>query len=119
MPRQALRSLIQQELEKQSTIIFNQIMKEKGMTVEEMAKEESKEPVGQVVHHGVCCDGCQVNPIVGNRYKCSVCQDFDFCSNCEEKIDHLHPFLKIKSAGGAPAVMITVLNEEEPAQPQA
>lgn len=46
MPRQALRSLIQQELEKQSTIIFNKIMAEKGMTVEEMAKEESKEPTG-------------------------------------------------------------------------
>jgi hypothetical protein len=75
-------------------------MKEKGMTVEEMAKEESKEPVGQVVHQGVECDGCQVSPIVGHRY------------NCEEKIDHLHPFLKIKNAGGAPAVMITVLNEE-------
>jgi sequestosome 1 len=87
-------------------------MKEKGMTVEEMAKEESKEPLGQVVHQGVECDGCQVSPIVGHRYKCSVCQDFDFCSNCEEKIDHLHPFLKIKNAGGAPAVMITVLNEE-------
>ena len=92
-------------------------MKEKGMTVEEMAKEESKEPTGQVVHQGVCCDGCQINPIIGHRYKCSVCQDFDFCSNCEEKIDHFHPFLKIKNAGGAPAVMITVINEEEPAQP--
>jgi len=54
------------------------------------------------------------------RYKCAVCKDFDYCANCEEKLDHDHPFLKIKKAGGAPAVMVTVLNEDgEQAQPES
>ena len=90
-------------------------MKEQGMNFQQQ-EEESKETTGPVVHDRVCCDGCNVSPIVGHRYKCSVCQDFDFCSNCEETKEHPHAFLKIRKAGGAPAVMITILNEEEPTQ---
>ena len=49
------------------------------------------------VHHGVQCDGCGVFPIVGCRYKCGVCGDFDYCEECEKKIGekHGHPFVKI------------------------
>ena len=43
------------------------------------------------------CDGCNAFPLVGIRYKCSVCHDFDFCETCEEKIPHPHSFLKIKA----------------------
>lgn len=60
------------------------------------------------------CDGCKIAPITGIRYKCAVCQDFDYCAKCEESLGHDHPFLKIRKAGGAPAMMMTVLNEEEP-----
>lgn len=49
------------------------------------------------------------------RYKCSVCKNFDYCAACEERLGHEHAFLKIKQAGGAPDVMINILNEEEPA----
>jgi len=66
-----------------------------------------------VEHKGVVCDGCGASPIIGVRYKCSVCKDFDYCQLCEERLNHEHAFLKIKEAGGAPAVMITMLNEEE------
>jgi len=37
-----------------------------------------------VTHAGVVCDGCQANPITGDRYKCTVCADFDLCSTCEQ-----------------------------------
>jgi len=37
------------------------------------------------VHQGFTCDGCQVYPIVGVRYRCNECPDFDFCEICEEK----------------------------------
>jgi hypothetical protein len=57
-------------------------------------KEEDKN--GPVVHSGVTCDGCKRYPIVGIRYKCSVCPDFDFCEECESKVDHPHEFLKIR-----------------------
>ena len=47
-------------------------------------------------HPGVVCSGCG-SPIVGIRYNCTICQDFDFCEKCEEKDkgQHGHPLLKI------------------------
>lgn len=51
----------------------------------------------EVIHEHVTCDGCGMKPIVGIRYKCSICPDFDYCSTCEQNIDHVHPFLKIKT----------------------
>ena len=51
----------------------------------------------KVVHFGVKCDGCGVFPIVGCRYKCAFCDNFDYCEQCESKLSgkHNHPFLKI------------------------
>mmetsp|Transcript_40961 Transcript_40961/g.63932 ORF Transcript_40961/g.63932 Transcript_40961/m.63932 type:complete len:577 (+) Transcript_40961:223-1953(+) len=34
------------------------------------------------VHTNIVCDGCQMNPIVGPRYKCGQCADFDLCERC-------------------------------------
>ena len=49
------------------------------------------------IHNGVQCDGCGVFPIVGCRYKCSVCGNFDYCEECEKKLGekHGHPFIKL------------------------
>lgn len=41
-------------------------------------------------HTGVSCDNCSCYPIVGRRFKCAVCFDFDICENCEEKGVHNH-----------------------------
>ena len=51
----------------------------------------------KIVHFGVKCDGCGKFPIIGCRYKCSVCRNFDYCEDCEQKLGekHNHPFLKI------------------------
>lgn len=38
----------------------------------------------QAIHHRVTCDGCGMKPIVGPRYNCNDCDDFDFCHNCHE-----------------------------------
>jgi len=54
-----------------------------------------------------------VKPIVGTRYKCSICHDFDFCEKCEEEIDHPHAFLKIKRPEQAPRILITSLFDDE------
>lgn len=109
MQREAIRNLIQAELEKAVPGIFDKLMKETGDF--ELLPEESKEP--QVVHSNITCDGCGMHPIVGHRYKCAVCEDFDYCTKCEETLGHDHPFLKIRKAGGAPAMIVTVLNEAD------
>jgi hypothetical protein len=47
--------------------------------------------------HPAVCDMCD-NWIVGDRFKCTVCPNFDFCSGCyEKKPRHVgdHPFLKL------------------------
>ena len=59
--------------------------------------ENLKNIEGKPVHHNYICDGCNKGPIIGNRFKCTICDDFDFCEDCEEKFkdQHKHPFLKI------------------------
>jgi len=49
------------------------------------------------IHEGVTCDICLISPIVGIRYKCSVCPDFDLCQECQTTGQHSkdHPLTKI------------------------
>ena len=74
-------------------------------------------PEGGEVHERVTCDGCRVNPIVGPRFKCSVCDDFDFCPKCEASVPHPHPFIKIRSPDVRPARIVTIIDEEAPSDP--
>jgi len=39
------------------------------------------EPRQQIKKY-VKCHGCQTMPIIGIRYKCDNCFDFDFCEIC-------------------------------------
>lgn len=67
-------------------------------------------------HPGVACDGCGVHPIIGIRYKCSVCKNFDYCEVCEDRQAHDHPFIKIVKPENAPTAIITAVNEDEECQ---
>ncbi|KAJ6115094.1 hypothetical protein N7486_000872 [Penicillium sp. IBT 16267x] len=59
------------------------------------------------IHYGIFCDGplCKDKPaqsyITGIRYKCAVCDDIDFCANCEALPTHTHnrthPLVKFKT----------------------
>ncbi|RKF72290.1 putative zz type zinc finger domain-containing protein [Golovinomyces cichoracearum] len=63
------------------------------------------QPISQKFrHHGVFCDGplCKniSTYIWGDRYKCAVCDDTDFCASCEaspeNKHDDNHPLIKFR-----------------------
>lgn len=47
------------------------------------------------------CDGCQMFPINGARFKCRNCDDFDFCENCFKTRKHntRHSFGRINEPG--------------------
>jgi hypothetical protein len=65
---------------------------------------EKKAAQAQVEHEAVECDACEVNPIKGVRFKCSVCPDYDLCEGCEAKGVHPeHPMLKIRDPSMAPS----------------
>lgn len=65
------------------------------------------------IHKGVTCDGCGISPITGNRFKCAICPNFDYCQKCEElnKDKHPHPFIKIYSPQTAPIDIKCDLNK--------
>ena len=54
-----------------------------------------------VTHQDVTCDRCGVSPVVGVRYKCVHCSNYDLCMACE-RLDPLtfhapdHLFLKLR-----------------------
>lgn len=88
---------------------FTQITKNKifkAKTIKEEKKEELK-LADKIVHFGVKCDGCGTFPIIGCRYKCVICNNFDFCEECENKKgeEHNHPFMKIYEPKMAPLAL--------------
>lgn len=50
----------------------------------------STAPAAWQHHFNVVCDGCNANPLVGPRFKCPVCPDYDLCGNCYPKKLELH-----------------------------
>lgn len=53
-------------------------------------------------HPGVTCDGCGSGTITGSRFKCKVCNNFDFCERCfYSKRTHKHTFNRIAEPSSA------------------
>ncbi|XP_069825262.1 sequestosome-1 [Dendropsophus ebraccatus] len=67
--------------------VFRLYIKEKRECKREHRAHCGSENGQNVVHPNVTCDGCE-GPVVGNRYKCLICPDYDLCSTCEGKGIH-------------------------------
>ncbi|NXO19301.1 SQSTM protein, partial [Oriolus oriolus] len=67
--------------------VFRVYIKEKKECKREHRSQCSQEPPRNMVHPNVICDGCE-GPVVGTRFKCSVCPNYDLCSTCEGKGIH-------------------------------
>eukprot|EP00440_Ansanella_granifera_P064714 gb/GFBE01070165.1/.p1 GENE.gb/GFBE01070165.1/~~gb/GFBE01070165.1/.p1 ORF type:complete len:845 (+),score=232.11 gb/GFBE01070165.1/:1-2535(+) len=59
--------------------------------VTSIAAELRSDPAVVEVHQYVGCDGCGQQPLVGKRFKCNLCPDYDLCSACHEHRQHVHP----------------------------
>ena len=47
----------------------------------------------QKVHYSIKCNGCGMFPLLGERYKCSICPNYDLCEKCA--ISNMHPMHKM------------------------
>jgi len=73
-------------------------LKEKIMKKVQKLVVAPKKSGNKEIHSTVTCDKCGTFPIVGIRYKCMDCPNFDLCEKCEESkyLEHEHNFLKIR-----------------------
>ncbi|CAF4272938.1 unnamed protein product, partial [Rotaria sordida] len=65
-------------------------------------------PIG-VRHPNVICDACRKHGIIGMRWKCARCFDFDLCTHCYmalDKHDLTHPFLRFETATNTQGVKV-------------
>ncbi|CAF0788949.1 unnamed protein product [Didymodactylos carnosus] len=53
-----------------------------------------------VRHPNVICDSCRKHGILGMRWKCGKCFDFDLCTQCymQDKHDLTHPFIRFETS---------------------
>ena len=56
--------------------------------VQNCKKEEEPE---QGLEIQVMCDGCDTDPLIGKRYKCTTCADYDLCHICHANRGSIHP----------------------------
>ena len=86
-------------------------IKDNFNNVKEKVDNIIKKKDEEFVHKAVICDGCGMKPLVGTRYKCTVCRNFDLCENCEKKNNHSHPLLKIRKPELAPVDIKCTVNQ--------
>jgi len=77
-----------------------------GFECKSPCQDGRKESSSDAAHGNVRCAGCNEFPIVGARYNCTVCPDFDLCAKCEASSVHPaeHPLLKYRQPVNTPVV---------------
>lgn len=113
----------EESLKNKVEIIKNTLLdRQKGITekIKEVINTVSENPIENdqkvVMHYGVKCDGCGMKPIQGTRFKCAVCDDFDYCDACESSNAnvHQHPFICIRNPKLSPTAIKCVIMDNMP-----
>jgi hypothetical protein len=104
---------LNKKIDKTADKLKNKVKKFAEKIVKLNTEEKKSVKENNVVHKGYTCDGCDKKDISGTRYKCAVCQDFDYCESCEElyKDTHPHPFIKIRNPDRAPVKIACAIPE--------
>ncbi|KAF8589545.1 cysteine proteinase [Ramaria rubella] len=55
------------------------------------------------IHEGIICDGCRTDPVIGVRWKCLKCNDYDLCDACHSSGAHPldHQMLRVETPADA------------------
>ena len=61
---------------------YKSIFAEQQLKIENQKQNEKKK---SIIHTGYICNQCNQNPIIGIRYKCNDCSNYNLCEECEEK----------------------------------
>jgi len=56
----------------------------------ERGEKVSRSSSNQYVWSSITCNGCKMFPLIGQRYKCTICDNYNLCSTCQNK-GHEHP----------------------------
>ena len=76
----------------------------------EYEKEETNRNNSNIIQCNICSE-----EIRGIRYLCGICQNFNFCEECENKEgeQHNHPLLKIRNPALAPISFKCIIGNEK------
>lgn len=57
-------------------------------------------------HLNISCNGCHIFPLIGPRFRCKACDNFNYCETCFYTLKvHRHSFSRIFEPGMANAIL--------------
>lgn len=70
-------------------------------------------PLSGIKHDGTMCDTCRQQPIIGIRWKCAECTNYDLCTTCYHGDKHhlRHRFYRITTPGSERLVNSAMFND--------
>ena len=94
--KEIIKKVIEEEIESiKQRIVQKSIMKANQMISHRMKTQTSL----NIIPNSIKCRGCLKIIKNGCIYICTICEDFKFCNECEQKSgkDHKHPLIKIRN----------------------